>query len=93
LEFTVKDADGVVIDLTNIDTLYLNVQKASESALKFSGAMSVDDAVAGECSYTVIEGDFDEAGDYWAEIEATFNDGKVITFPDLLISVAKDLPR
>jgi len=93
LNFTLKDNEGVVVNLTGA-TLLLKVQKPGAAALKFSGSMSIVSAEAGTCKYTVLATNFDTAGDYYAEIEATYGGGsQIITFPDIVISVQSDLPK
>lgn len=92
LDFTCKDADEVAINLTN-GTPVLKVQKQTGTALKFSGNMTVGTPLAGMCYYTVQATDLDEYGDYYAEIEITFADGKVITLNDIVLHVKPQLPR
>ena len=82
LNFTLRDANENAIDLTN-GTLLFKAQKQGASTTKFSGAMSVVAAASGTCKYIVADGNFDEAGDYYAEIEVTYTGGKVITFGEI----------
>ena len=93
LNFTLQDFDGSAVSLTGISTLKLNVQKPGASAVKFSGSMTVVSAAAGTCKYTVADGDFDTVGKYHAEIEATYSNGQVITWTDIIINVLSDLPK
>lgn len=93
INFTLKDANDVVVDLTNASGLLFKAQKQTATTQKFSGSMSVVSAVAGTCKYTVASGDFDEAGDYYAEIQVTFSGGKVITFGDIVVRVRPEIPR
>lgn len=92
IDFTLKDADDAAINLTN-GTPVLKVQKQSGTALKFSGNCTVGTPLAGQCYYTVQATDLDEYGDHYAEIEITYNDGKVITISDIVIKVKPQLPR
>ena len=92
LDFTLKDADDAVINLTSA-TILINAQKQTGTALKFTGTMTSGTPTAGMCYYTVAAADLDEPGDYYAEIEVTFVGGKVITFNDLVIRVRPQLPR
>ena len=92
LDFTLKDADDVAINLTS-GTPIFKVQKQTGTALKFSGTMTVGTPLAGMCYYTVQATDLDEYGDYYAEIEITYNDGKIITLSDIVIRVKPHLPR
>lgn len=92
IDFTLKDANEVAVDLTGA-TLIFRTQKQGEAAQKFAGNMALVVAASGTCKYTVVDGDFDEAGDYYAEIQATFGGGKVITFGDIVVHVKPELPR
>lgn len=92
LNFTLKDANDVAIDLTGA-TLLLKAQKQGAASLKFSGTMAIVLATVGTCKYTVQATDLDDAGTYYAEIEVTFGGGKILTFPDIVITVKPELPR
>lgn len=92
LDFTLKDADENAIDLTT-GTPVLKAQKQYSTALKFSGTMTVGTPTAGMCYYTVQATDLDESGDYYAEIEVTYSDGKIITLSDIVLRVKPQLPR
>lgn len=93
LQFTLQDNSGVAVDLTGVTTLYFKAQHEDASAIGFSGSMTVLNAPAGECSYTVANGNFALAGEYYAEIEATYGSGKVVTYSDIVVVVAPELPR
>lgn len=93
INFTLKDADAVAIDITSA-TLLLKTQRQGETALKFSGSMAIVSGTAGTCKYTVAATDFDEPGDYYGEIEVTFSGGnKILTFSDIVFRVKRQLPR
>jgi hypothetical protein len=93
LTFTLKDATGTAVNLTN-GTLKFKVQKAGAAALKFTGTMTVIDANAGTCKYQVQATDFDSTGRYDAEIEVTYSPStEIITFSDIIIKVKDDLPK
>lgn len=94
INLTLQDANGNAFDLTGNSGILLKVQKQGATALKFSGTMSVVGAATdGKVKYTVAATDFDDAGQYYAEIEVTFTGGKVVTFPDIVIEVKPELPR
>lgn len=92
LNFTLKDANDAVIDISGC-TILFKAQKIGAAANKFSSAGAVVSGPAGTCKYTVGTSDFDEAGDYYAEVEVTFGGGKIITFGDITIKVKPELPR
>lgn len=91
LNFTLQNNAGVAINLSGA-TLALKVQKQEEAAIKFTGAMVIDVAASGTCHYIVQPTDFDEEGQYYAEIVITFASTEVLTFPNILIIAAPKLP-
>ena len=92
LNFTLKDANDTVIDISGC-TILFKAQSQGAAANKFSGTGAVVDGPSGTCKYTVQATDFDAAGDYYAEVEVTFSGGKVLTFGDILVRVKPELPR
>lgn len=93
LNFTVKDANGDAIVLTGASGGILFKMAASDSAtLQMSGSCSIIDAAGGTCKYTVQSGDLDTAGIYNAELQITYNTGKIITATMDEIYIAADLP-
>lgn len=91
INFTLKDANDAVVDLTG-GTLLLKAQRQGEATTKFSGAMTLVVPSSGTCKYTVASGDFDIVGDYYAEVQATIA-SKVITFSDIVVHVKPEIPR
>ncbi len=91
LEFTVKDADGNAVDLTNA-TVKFKMRKYGATTLKVNGTCTITDATNGKCKYTVQDGDLDTVGTYQAELEITYSDGKIITATLEDIKVISDLP-
>jgi hypothetical protein len=93
INFTLQDANGVAYDIT-AGTLLLKVQKVGASTTAFSGSMAIVSAVNGTCKYTVASGNFGDAGQYYGEIEATFDGGaKVVTWSDIVFVAEPQLPR
>lgn len=70
LEFEVKNPDGTPFDLTGY-TVTLKVWKPGKATLSLSATCEIIDAANGKCRYTVKEGDFQEVGDFYAELELT----------------------
>ncbi len=91
INFTLQDANGSPFDLSGAVMLF-KAQKQGTPNLKFSGSMGIVSAPAGTCKYTVQATDFDEAGQYYGEIEATFG-SKVVTWNDIVVIVEPELPR
>lgn len=92
-DFNLTDANGVAFDLTGYSQVLFKAQKQGVATLKFSGAMTVVDATGGKARYTVQPTDFDDAGQYYAEIEVTFGSGRVQTFGDIVVVAKHELPR
>lgn len=93
IDFTLKDANDVAIDLTSGTPVTFKAQLEGGTALAVSGAMTVGTPTAGMCYYTVQAADFATAGRYYAEVEVTFTNGRVITLTDIVINVKPQLPR
>lgn len=91
LTFTLENSDGTAYDITGMEC-NLKVQVQGGSALAFTGAMTVTGGAAGQCQYTVLDGDFDDVGPYYAEIEVS-GGGTVVTFQDIVITAKPQLPR
>jgi len=69
LQFTVYDNDGTAHNLTGL-TVTFKVWKAGVSPI-VSGSCTIDVAASGTCHYTIVTGDFDNAGKYLWELELT----------------------
>jgi len=93
INFTLQDANGNAINLTNA-TMQLKVQASNSTELKFAGTMNTVSAASGTCKYTVAQGNFNQSGNFNAEIEVSYTGtGEIITFPDILFKVKDDLPK
>lgn len=93
IDFTLKDADSVAVDLTNGTPIVLRAQLEGATGTSMAGNIVVGTAITGECYYEVQENDFSAPGRYQAEVEVTFTGGKVITFGDIVVIVKRQLPR
>lgn len=90
---TLKDSAGAVINLTGAAALFL-MRDPRARTLKVSGAMVVVDASAGKVRYDWAVGDTDRAAVYQVEVQVTFSDATVETFPNGThhrLEVVKDL--
>ncbi len=92
LPFTLLNNDGTPLDVSGATPINFNVQKANTSALKFTRVMAVVDGVNGKVKATIGAGDFDQAGDYYAEIEVTYGAGQRTTFSEIVIKCLQELP-
>jgi len=83
IEGILRDGFGSPIDVTGATVLFL-MRLAPAGAVKISaGAMgAVGSATNGRVKYSFAPGDVDTAGTYEAEVQATFANGLVRTFPE-----------
>ena len=70
LNFTVKDADGEVVNLTD-KTISFQVAEKVTFTKKFAGACVIVGAALGTCSYTVVATDFDTVNNYYGTLQMT----------------------
>jgi len=89
--FTLTDSQGVVLNL-NGATLTFELQSVSDLSVSSANAMSIINASAGTCKYTVQQNDFLVAGNYNAQIKVTFGTGEIFTFSDITIVVEASVP-
>ena len=88
-QFTVKEKDGSVKDLTGY-TVTLKVW--SNSTLKFSGECTLDaDPTSGKCYYPVQNIDFNTAGSFLGELELT-KAGEKLDTKTFTVFVGKTAP-
>ena len=89
LNFTVKDADGKVVNLTD-KTLVFQVAEKVTFIEKLTGACVVVDAALGTCSYLVASTDFDTVNNYYGSLQMT-KDSDIQTARRFEIEVVKEL--
>ena len=71
-----------VVDLTTATAAFFNMRLQNGGAVKVNrGTATITNAAGGEVTYTWGTADTDTAGNYEAEIEIAWNDGKPETFP------------
>jgi hypothetical protein len=95
LNFSLQDANGLALDLSNIGTATVVRFKAQDSRTGIvvaNSVMSIIDASLGTCYYQVASGVFTAIGRCIAEIEVTYGNGKIISLPDIVINVKTELP-
>lgn len=71
LGFTVKDYDGVAVDLTGYTVKLKQWYMGASTNPLLTGTCAVDSAPNGQCHYTVTNTDFIKAGEFLIEIELT----------------------
>ena len=74
------DANDAAVNLTGA-TVKFNMRVEPAGATKVSAGATIEDAEAGQVSYSWIEANTDTADDYEAEFEVSFAGGGVQTFP------------
>lgn len=89
--FTLTDAQGVVINLTGATLLFFG-QLVSDLAVNFNNPMSIVSALIGKCKYTVQPNDFLVAGTYSAQIRVSYGSSEAFRFSDVTVVVEPSLP-
>lgn len=92
IESTLKYADGSVINLTGATVKFIMTTQQFVSVV--NAAATVVTPLAGAVSYDWAAGDTDDVGDFRAEWEITFGNGKPLTVPNggyLTVTVTRDL--
>lgn len=87
-----QDDAGAAVDITGASVRFH--MKAIGGAVKVDAAAVIVDPVAGEVQYSWAPEDTDTAGRFSAEIEVTYTDATVETFPNgenILIVIRDDL--
>ena len=78
-KFTIKDEDGVIVDLTSATAAKCHIRKEDATTNKFSG--DAEDAAIqspgtdGRINYTLPSGGIDESGSYSGQLVITFPGG------------------
>ncbi len=90
---TLKDSAGAIVNLSGAAALFL-MRDPRTRTLKVSAAMTIVDAAAGKVRYDWVAGDTDRAAVYQVEVQVTFSDATIETFPNgstHRLEVLKDL--
>ncbi len=92
ITFTLTDADGNAVDLTNQTSIVLRLARPEDTTAKLLGACSVvGTPTDGICKYAVQSGDFDEAALYDGSIVVTFSSARQ-TADGFQIEIKDELP-
>jgi len=78
---TLIDSAGNAVNLIGATGLFL-MRDPRTRKIKVSGAIIIIDATAGTIRYDWVAGDTDRAAVYQVEIQITFSDSTVETFPN-----------
>ena len=90
LEFVIYDLDGNPVDLTGISSLKLKYKEYGDSTVQEING-TVIDAKSGKCRFNVKDEFVGITGEFKAELEMIWADGKVLTAPGITIKVIPDL--
>ncbi len=81
LAVTLEDALGNPIALVGCSARF-HMKAFGASALKIDAVATITDATTGKVQYAWTGTDTDTAGTYYGEIEVTYGDGAIETFPN-----------
>lgn len=81
LVITLQDAGGNVVNLSGA-TARFHMKAYGESSLKVNAGADITDEPNGRIEYSWEASDTDTAGTYYGEVEITFGDLSVETFPN-----------
>lgn len=78
-----QTADGTAVDITNALEVRFHMRTRGETpTVVIDARAQVVDAVEGQVKYDWLRSDTAEPGRYEAEVEVTYTDGSVETFPN-----------
>ena len=81
LALTLEDALGNAVGLAGCSARF-HMKAFGASSLKIDAAASIEDNVNGTIEYSWTGTDTDTAGTYYGEIEVTYADSTIETFPN-----------
>lgn len=82
LAVTLEDASGNAIDITGNNGVRFHMKAFGATSLKVDAPMTVTDSLSGIVQYPWIGADTNTAGTYYGEVEVTYADNTVETFPN-----------
>lgn len=91
ITFTVVDENGVVVDLTGAEEIRFLVAQQDTMRTIVNGVCEVVEATAGKCKYVVKSEDFKKAGNYIGGVKVKYDDTRVVTTKDVMITVKPTL--
>jgi hypothetical protein len=91
--FTVLDAHGDIVDLTN-SSIVFKVQQYGHDTLLFEKEGAIVNGTLGICEIPIGDEFKTVSGEFYAELQITWLlENKTLTVPDINIKVLRDLPR
>ena len=83
LKDNVGEAGEAVVNLTTAGTVFFNMRQTGGTVVKINrGLAAITSAAAGQVTYSWGTADVNTAGNFQAEMEVVWNDGKAETFPN-----------
>jgi hypothetical protein len=93
LAATLEDANGGSVNISGASARF-HMKAFESTSLKVDSPMTITDASGGTLQYSWVNADTDTAGTYYGEIEVTYADSAVETFPNngyFTIIITEDL--
>lgn len=82
LAVTLEDANSNAINVTGANGVRFHMKAFGATALKVDAPMTITNATGGIVQYPWVASDTDTAGTYYGEVEVTYADNTVETFPN-----------
>ena len=82
LAVTLEDANSNAINVTGANGVRFHMKAFGATALKIDAPMTITNATGGIVQYSWVAADTDTAGTYYGEVEVTYADNTVETFPN-----------
>ena len=92
IEFNLQSADGTPLSVAAFDGT-IRVQQLGKKVVKFTHDLTVEDGPLGKVSFSPEAGDFDQPGEYIAEIRLVEAESRTLTFPEIYITVIPSLAK
>ena len=86
----ILDAEGDIVDITN-SSLTLKVQSYRNSEDNFSISGTIINGTLGLAQFFFTDELVNRSGEYRAEVEIEWTSGKILTVPELVFKILKDL--
>jgi len=91
LDFTIYDLDNEPVDLANVSSIIFKFESYEDGTVTSISGEVIDEA-GGEAQFFVEDEFVDiSLGNYKAEIQITYVSGKVLTAPNIILKVIRDL--
>ena len=91
LDFTIYDLDNNIVDLSDVSTISLKFKSYADGTVTTISGSPVGDGSGGEVQFLVLDEFKGITGNFKAEIELIFSDGKILTAPNIVLKVIPDL--